>query len=274
MAADPNAPPGVDPSVPSPARIYDYMLGGRYNFRADREVADRAMAAVPELRDIVLANRGFHGRAARWMAGQGVAQFIDIGSGLPTVRNTHETVRRVVPRARVAYVDVDPMVAAYADELLTDPDRTRVIVADARDPDSVVSHPEMRDLIDFDQPFGFLITGVLHFVSGESDPWRIMSRYMSALAPGSYLALSHATDDKAPPRSVQAGREEYASASEQMHFRSKAEVARFFDGLDLVPPYTGARPGLAYLGEWGAEDPLLADSEGSRWGYCGVARRP
>jgi len=274
MAADPPVPPGVDPSVPSPARIYDYMLGGSHNFPADRQVADRAMATVPELRDIVLANRGFHGRAARWIAGRAVQQFIDIGSGLPTARNTHETVRRINPDARVAYVDVDPMVAAYAGELLTDPGRARVIVADARDPDGVLGDPQMRDLIDFAEPVGFLITGVLHFVSDASDPWRIMSRYMSALAAGSYLALSHATSDKAPPRSVQAGREEYANASQQMHFRSKAEVARFFDGLELVAPYTGARPGLAYLGEWGAEDPVLADTEGSRWGYCGVARRP
>ncbi len=274
MAAEPHVPPGVDPSVPSPARIYDYMLGGSYNFPADREVADRAMAAVPELRDIVLANRGFHGRAARWIAEQGVDQFIDIGSGLPTMRNTHETVRRVIPGARVAYVDIDPMVAACAGELLTDPARTRVIVVDAGDPDGVLGDPQMRDLIDFARPAGFLITGVLHFMSDERDPWRIMSRYISALAPGSYLALSHATSDKAPPRSVQAGRDEYANASQQMHFRSRAEVARFFDGLELVPPYHGAPPGLAYLGEWGAEDPLLADSEGSRWGYCGVARRP
>jgi hypothetical protein len=274
MAAEPNVPPGVDPSVPSPARIYDYILGGSYHFQADREVAERAMAAVPEVRDIILANRGFHGRAARWIAEQGVDQFIDVGSGLPTVRNTHETVRRVIPEARVAYVDIDPMVAAYAGELLTDPERTRVIIADARDPDVVLGHPEMTDLIDFTRPVGLLITAMLHFVTDERDPWRIMSRYVSALAPGSYLALSHATADKAPPRSVEAGRETYASASQQLHFRSQAEVARFFDGLDLVPPYPGAEPGLAYVGQWGAEDPLLADSDGSRWNYCGVARRP
>jgi hypothetical protein len=274
MAAEPRVPPGVDPSVPSPARIYDYILGGSYHFQADREVAERAMAAVPEVRDIILANRGFHGRAARWIAEQGVDQFIDIGSGLPTVRNTHETVRRVIPEARVAYVDIDPMVAAYAGELLTDPERTRVIIADARDPDVVLGHPEMTDLIDFTRPAGFLITAMMHFVTDERDPWRIMSRYVSVLAPGSYVALSHATADKAPPRSVEAGRETYASASQQLNFRSQAEVARFFDGLELTPPYPGAEPGLAYVGEWGAEDPLLADSDGSRWNYCGVARRP
>jgi trans-aconitate methyltransferase len=232
------------------------------------------MAAVPEVRDIMLANRGFHGRAARWMAEQGVDQFIDVGSGLPTARNTHETVRRVIPEARVVYVDIDPMVAAYAGELVTDPENARVIIADARDPDVVLGHPEMTGLIDFTRPVGFLITAVLHFVTDDRDPWLIMSRYMSALAPGSYLALSHATDDKAPPRSVEAGRETYATSSQQLNFRSQAEIARFFDGLELVPPYQDAEPRLAYLGEWGAEDPLLADSDGSRWAYCGVARRP
>ncbi len=114
MAADPFAPDGVDPSVPSPARIYDYMLGGTFNFQADRDAADRAMAQVPELRDIVLANRGFHGRSARWIAERGIGQFLDIGSGLPTAGNTHEVVRCVDPGAKVVYVDIDPMVAACA----------------------------------------------------------------------------------------------------------------------------------------------------------------
>lgn len=273
MTTEPQAPPGVDPSVPSPARIYDYMLGGTYNFAADREAADKAMAQVPELRDIVLANRGFHGRAVRWMAGSGISQFIDIGSGLPTVGNTHEIAREIIPDARVAYVDIDPMVAACAGELLSNPRYTRVIVADMRDPDRLLDHPDLRDLIDFTKPLGLLITGVLHFVADSADPWALMARYVSALAPGSYVALSHATHDKVPPRSVQAGRDEYARASEQMHFRSRDDVQKFFDGLQLVSPYDGAAPALAYLGQWQAEDLALADSDGSRWGYCGVGRR-
>jgi S-adenosyl methyltransferase len=275
MTSDPQVAAGVDPSVPSVARIYDYMLGGSYNLAADRAVADRAMAQVPELRDIILANRGFHGRAARWIAEQGVSQFLDLGSGLPTKGNTHDTVRAVVPDAKVVYVDVDPMVALYADQLLSGPGpgRTGVIVADVRDPDRLLGDPRLRDLLDFSRPIGLLITGVLHFVSDAEDPWGLLARYVGALAPGSYVALTHSTFDNVPPRSVQAGREEYASTSSQMHFRSRDQVERFFAGLELVPPYEGAGPGLAYMGEWHADDRELADSDGSRWGYGGVGRK-
>jgi hypothetical protein len=274
MTPGPLEEPEIDPSVPSPARIYDYMLGGTYNFPADRAAADKAMAEVPELRDIILANRGFHSRAARWIAENGVSQFLDIGSGLPTVGNTHEIVRAIIPDARVAYVDVDPMVARCATELLSSPWNTRVVVADIRDPDTLLSHPQVRDVLDLAQPVGVLVTGVLHFVADGSDPWGLMARYVSAIAPGSYVALSHSTYDNVPPRSVQAGRDEYARASAQMHFRSKPEVERLFDGLELVPPYPGAGPALAYMGEWQAEDVAGADSDGSRWGYCGVGRKP
>jgi S-adenosyl methyltransferase len=273
LTTDPRVPPGVDPSVPSPARIYDYILGGTYNFPADRAAADRAMAQVPEVRDIILAHRGFHGRAARWIAECGISQFLDIGPGLPTKGNTHDTVRAVVPHAHVVYVDIDPMVAAAADQLLTDPSRTTVITADARDPERLLADPRVLAMLDFSQPLGLLISGVLHFIADSDDPWGMMSRYVGALAPGSYVALTHATHDNMPPRSVQAGRETYASASEQMYFRSRPEVERFFDGLELTAPYEGAGPVLAYIGEWHAEDRELADSDGSRWAYCGVGRR-
>lgn len=274
MTTDPEVAPGVDPMVPSPARIYDYMLGGTYNFPADRAVADKALAQVPEVRDIIMAHRGFHGRAARWIAERGIVQYLDIGSGLPTKGNTHDTVRAIVPDARVVYVDIDPMVAACADQLLAGSPSTRVVIADARDPDGLLAQPPVLELIDFSQPLGLLISGVLHFISDADDPRGLMARYVSVLAPGSYVALTHATHDNMPPRSVQAGRETYANASAQMYFRSKPEVERFFDGLEVVPPYEGAGPVLAYIGEWHAEDRELADSDGSRWGYCGVARRP
>jgi hypothetical protein len=274
VTSDPQVPPGVDPSVPSVARIYDYMMGGTYNFPADRTVADRAMAQVPELRDIILANRGFHGRAARWIAQRGVSQFLDLGSGLPTSGNTHDTVRAVTGDAKIAYVDVDPMVAACADQLLSSAWNTRVIVADVRDPDGLLGDPRLTDLLDFGQPIGLLVTGVLHFVADADDPWALMTRYVSSLAPGSYVALTHSTYDNVPPRSVQAGEEEYARASEQMHFRSRPEVQRFFAGLELVPPWEGAAPELVFMGEWQADDRALADSDGSRWGYCGVGRKP
>jgi S-adenosyl methyltransferase len=279
--ADPGAddalliPPGVDPSVPSPARLYDYYLGGRINYPADREAAERIRADLPEISDVAWANRGFHQRAAKWLAEErGITQFIDIGSGLPTQGNTHEVVRAAAADARVVYVDNDPMVRAYAQGLLTDARFTTFVVADLRDPAAVLNDRQFRSLIDLAQPAGLLMTAVLHFVSDEADPWGLVSRYVAALAPGSYLALSHVTDDNVPPQAVQTGLAEYARATEHIYLRSRPQVERFFAGLDLVPPWPGEVPRLVFLGEWGAEDPEVADSDGSHWGYAGVARVP
>ena len=268
-------PPGVDTSVPSPARLYDYYLGGSNNFAADREAAERIRTRMPELSDAAWANRGFHQRAVRWLAAEhGIRQFIDIGSGLPTVGNTHDVVRLVNPRIRVLYVDSDPMVELHSQALLDDQTRVSVICADLRDPDGILGHQTLGSLIDLSRPTALLMTAVLHFVSPASQPYDLVSRYMDALAPGSYLALSHITDDLIPPSIVAAIHEVYANATEQMYFRSKPDVERFFDGLDLVPPRPGDRPAVVHAGEWGAEDVAAADSEGSRILWSGVARRP
>jgi len=197
------APPGVDPARPSTARIYDYLLGGEHNFAADRAAGEMLKSRAPELMDSAWANRGFHQRAAKWIALQGVRQFIDIGSGLPTVGNTHEVVRRVAPNARVVYIDNDPMVLAYGKALLGDDRNATVILADIRDPEAVLGNTELRGLIDFTEPVGLLITAVLHFVSDENEPAKLISRYMAALAEGSYLALSHLTADQKPVLAVQ-----------------------------------------------------------------------
>jgi hypothetical protein len=267
-------PPGVDPTRPSPARLYDYFLGGTNNLRVDRQAAERLKAAIPDMVDAIWANRGFHGRAAVWLADHGIQQFIDIGSGLPTQNNTHQAVHRVAPDARVVYVDHDPMVSAQAGPLLASDGTTAVVTADMRDPDAVLGDPELRRLLDLAQPVGVLMTAVLHFVADSEDPWGLVDRYMTAVAPGSYLALSHGTYDKMPPVQIQAGRETYAQATEQVYMRSKADVERFFDGLELVAPYDGADRVITYAGLWGAEDLEAADTEGSRAIYCGVARRP
>ena len=257
------------------ARIYDYLLSGENNFPADREAAEKITALVPELRDCAWANRGFHQRAARWIAQQGIRQFIDIGSGLPTVGNTHEVVHRVDPDCRVVYADNDPMVFAQASGLLAGQDGVRVILGDLRDPDRVLGHPEVRALIDFSQPAGLLMTAVVHFVADEHDPQALLARYLDAVAPGSYLALSHLTDDHKPPRAVHEFCRVFDHATEQMHFRSRPEVERLFTGLDLVPPHhADAKGRLCYAGDWGAEDLALSDSDGSHWLYCAVARRP
>ncbi len=265
------APPGVDPKTPSSARIYDYMLGGTNNFQADRDALGEALLSGSELQDIAWANRGFHQRSARWIAERGIRQFIDLGAGLPTVGNTHEVVRPVIDDARVAYVDIDPMVAAHSDALLAGDGGTKMITADLREPDAVLAAPRLRELIDFSEPVGLVMTAVLHFVADDSDPWGLVARYMGELAPGSYLALSHATADNMPPMAVQSASSVYSNA---FFMRTKTQVTRFFDGLELVAPYTGADPDVVYVGLWGCEDPELADSDGSRWSYSGVARRP
>ncbi len=254
--------------------MYDYMLGGTHNFQIDRDATEQFRAQMPDLADAAWANRGFHGRAARWMAiERGIRQFIDIGSGLPTQSNTHEVVRAVAPGAKVAYVDNDPMVGVLASELLTDDGATAVIVADLREPDAVLGDARVRALIDFGEPVGLLMTAVLQFVPDEDDPWGLVGRYLAALCPGSYLALSHITRDKLPPRLVETGVQVYQRASESAFPRTLAEIERFFAGLEVVPPYEGAGPVITNVGLWGSEDPASADTDGSRAFYCGVARR-
>ena len=270
---DPPVPPGVDPAKPSPARLYDYCLGGHNNFEADRKAAEALRRSLPALSDAAWANRGFHQRAAAWLAARaGLRQFIDIGPGLPTVGNTHQVVQRIDPAARVVYADIDPMVAAQSAALLAGVPNVTLITADLRDPDALLGHPAVRSMIDFTEPAGLLMTAVLPFVSDESDPWGLLARYVAALAPGSYLALSHTTSDGLPPLAVHAMVETFANATEQLTLRSRAEVERFFAGMEMVAPYRGATDGLTFVGQWGAVDPASADSDGSRVLYCGVAK--
>ena len=250
------------------------MLRGDNHFETDILAAERILSAVPEIRDCAWSNRGFHQRAAKWIAERGVRQFLDIGSGLPTVGNTHEVVQKVIPGARVVYVDNDPMVAEQGGALLAHDRSTRVICADLREPETILDNPEISELIDFSAPTGLLLTAVMMFVSDSSDPLGLVGRYVDALAPGSYLALSHLTDDYKPPVTTERFRSVFDGATERLYFRSRARISQFFDGLEMVPPYDGADPEICYTGIWGAEDPVAADSDGARWLYCGVARKP
>jgi S-adenosyl methyltransferase len=264
----------VDITRPSAARVWDYFLGGTHNFAVDRQVADEAIRFKPDLPDLARAVRVFLRHSVAHMATAGIDQFIDIGAGLPTQNNTHEVVHKVAPDARVVYVDHDPEVEAYSRPLLKDVPNARAVTADLRDPASVLDHQDTRALIDFSQPVGLLLVAVVHFVSDETDPWGLLARYRDALVPGSHLALSHITDDNQPERPVQAIRSVYENATENIHFRTKADVDRLFTGWDLVPPYKGADAAVTWIGYWGAEDPEAADSDGSRWSYAGVARKP
>jgi trans-aconitate methyltransferase len=274
MAIGPEVPAGVDTSVPTAARIYDYMLLGSNYFEADERACKRLLDAVPYARDVAAANRGFHQRSAKWIAQQGIRQFLDIGSGLPTVGNTHEIVQQVNPAAHVVYVDKDPMVERHSRQLIDRNGTVAVICADLREPDTILDSPELHKMIDFSQPVGLLLTAVLQFVSDADDPWALAARYVDELSPDSYLAVSHLTDDYKPPAAAEGFRSVFDNATDHMYFRSEAKVNRFFDGLEMVEPYDGGELGLAFAGVWGCEDAELADSEGSRWLYCGVARKP
>lgn len=273
MAETQQVPPGIDASKPSVARIYDNLLGGVNNFDADRAAADLMRSRAPELVDAAFANRGFHQRAAKWIAEQGVRQFIDLGSGLPTVGNTHEVVRKVHQDARVVYVDIDPMVRLHSQRLLAGDDGVAVIVADLKQPERVLNSDVVRALIDFSQPAAVMMTAVLHFVSDADDPVGIVGRYVSRLSAGSYLALSHTTGDQKPPQAVEAMNEAGRRSAGGNYLRSRDQVRQLFGSLEIVPPYEGASPDVTWVGLWGCEDPEAADSEGSRWLYCAVARK-
>lgn len=273
MAETAEVPPGVDASKPSVARIYDCLLGGVNNFAADQAAAELMKDRAPELVDAAFANRGFHQRAAKWIAEQGIRQFIDLGSGLPTVGNTHEVVRKVQPDARVVYVDNDPMVKVYGSRLLEGDDAAAVVLADLREPDAVLGSEAVRQLIDFGEPAAVMMTAVLHFVSDENDPAAVVARYVAALAPGSYLALSHTTGDQKPPQAVAAMNEAGRRSAGGNYVRTRDQVRQIIGPLELVPPYQGAPADVTWVGLWGCEDPAAADSDGSRWLYCAVARK-
>jgi hypothetical protein len=263
----------INTGVPNPARIYDYFLGGKDNFPADREVAEQVVAIAPVARDIVEDNRAFLRRAVRLLAGEaGIRQFIDLGSGLPTQGNVHEIAQAVAPDARVVYVDNDAMVVTHSRALLAG-DNTAAIEADLRDPDSVMRHPEVRELIDFDQPIALLLMAILHFVPDEEDPYGIVSRFRDALPARSYLALSHGTrdiparPDMSPEAMAEMGAKVerlYQLTTASLVTRTHAQVERFFDGFDLLDP------GLVEIQLWRPDE---ADALLPGGFYGGVGRK-
>jgi len=242
-------PPPVDTTSPSVARIYDYALGGKDNYPVDREVADRIWAVVPDGHDVARANRRFLLRAVEDMARAGVRQFIDLGTGIPTSPNVHETVWQVEPRARFVYVDNDPLVLAHNRALLHAEPRVVVLPHDLRDPAAVLDDPATRGLLDLDQPVGLLMIAVLHFVDLTAAP-HVVARYRHALAPGSRIAISAVTSDGVAPERVRGTLDAYAKVSATLVFRTRAEVEALFDGLDLAEPLADVyrSPHMAVLG--------------------------
>jgi hypothetical protein len=255
----------IDTSVPHPARRYDYWLGGKDNFAADRRSGDEIAERFPGIRTAVVENRRLLRRAVTHLAAEaGIRQFLDIGTGLPTANNTHEVAQLIAPESRVVYVDNDPLVLAHARALLTSSaeGRTAYLEADIRDPERILHSDELADTLDLSQPVALMLLAVLHFVEDHEDPYGVVNRLLAALPPGSRLVLSHATGDWLPPETVAM----FASGKHGAgRLRDRAEVGRFFDGLEL------AEPGVVPLAEWRATEEPPAPAEVSM--YAGVARK-
>jgi SAM-dependent methyltransferase len=238
----PGPSPGPESTqTPSPARVYNYLLDGKDHGPADRDFGTRLIQAAPDIVEAARQNYAFTRRAVRFMATHGVRQFIDLGTGLPTGQTVHQIAQRVNPGTRVVYVDNDPIVLTHARALLARDGSTAVINADIRTPGVILTHPDLTDLIDPDKPIGVLMFAVLHFVTDTDDPHRILSRFRDAMAPGSYLGLSHAV----PAPGIDEAAAMYTrEATEPATTRTPDEIARFFDGLTLT------RPGLVAVNKW------------------------
>jgi hypothetical protein len=259
-------PTGIDEEVPSAARVYDYLLGGGHNFMADRELAENLLRVLPA-RDMARLNRQYLNRAVRYLIQQGITQFLDLGSGIPTVGNVHEVAQKSNPAARVVYVDNESVAVAHSELMLRDNPNAAAIEADMREPESIFQHPQVRRLIDFSQPLGLLMVGVVQFVPDDDDPWAIAERYREALAPGSYFALSAFTWDNAP-EGMRAAIDVFKKSRDPIFPRTHGELLRMFGDFELV------EPGLVYTPLWRPDRPSdMADAQRSNL-YAGVAVKP
>jgi SAM-dependent methyltransferase len=247
--------------IPHPARVYDYWLGGKDNFAADREAAEWVLKVVPEMLDAARAGRQFLVRAVRFMSENGISQFLDLGTGIPTSPNVHEVAQEYQPGARVVYVDNDPVVFLHAEALMAKDGSTSVIRADLRDVESILE--QAAEVLDFSQPVGLMFVASLHHVLDEDDPAGVVARYLSALAPGSYLVLSHATDEFAPDR-MRKNSEEAAQRGAIFKPRGKPAIEGFFNDRPMV------EPGLVLVSYWRPDgDP--GPNADRAWSYGAVA---
>jgi hypothetical protein len=247
---------GIDLSQPSASRVYDYYLGGFHNFEADRELAQRAIADWPDLPLIMKANRAFLRRAVTYLVNSGVRQFLDIGSGIPTVGNVHEVAQALDPQARVVYVDLDPVAVAHSRAILADDPNSRVLMGDLRRPKEILADPAVAELLDLGQPVAVLMVAVLHFVGDADRPAEAIATFRDALPPGSHLVISHATHELHPSDLTAGHRELYRQTATPMTMRTRSGVAGLFDGFEVVDP------GLVLLEQW-RPDPnaILGDPE-------------
>ncbi|MFF0720975.1 SAM-dependent methyltransferase [Micromonospora sp. NPDC003816] len=260
------SPETIDVERPSVARMYDYYLGGSHNFAADRAAARAMMALVPEAPLMAQANRAFLRRAVQYLTAAGVRQFLDIGSGIPTVGNVHEIAQRHAPDSRVVYVDVDPVAVAHSREILADTERATVVQEDFRHPERILAHPDVNALIDFSEPVAVLVVAVLHFVPDDDRPADLLRTLRKALAPGSHLVLSQASDDGRDEAERAEAEEVYQRTDSPLWVRSRAELTAFFDGFELV------EPGVVWVPQWRPETPESAENAEQAVFLGGVGR--
>ncbi|WP_059005947.1 SAM-dependent methyltransferase [Streptomyces specialis] len=263
------APPGMDLSVPSVSRMYDYYLGGSHNFEADRVAARRAMDAFPGIPKIAQANRAFMRRAVRYAISEGVTQFLDIGSGIPTFGNVHEVAGAASDAARVVYVDNDPVAVAHGRAVLDGDDRAEILHGDFLDPLPIVKSDPVHRLLDLDRPVALMLVALLHFFGDGDEPREKVATLRDALPAGSLLILSHASMDHAPATREQGAELEriYRDGGATFAMRSGEEIARFFDGFPLVAP------GLVPMPDWRPESPSDQEDPNVYAGYAGVGRK-
>ena len=259
----------ADDAVPSVARMYDYYLGGAHNFAVDRRAAQRVIDIYPDLPRVIQANRAFLRRAVAFMADRGVEQFLDIGSGMPTVGNVHEVAQRAHAAARVVYVDNDPVAVAHSRNLLRDDPRTGVVLADARAAEMIFADQQVGRLLDLARPVGLLVVGLLHFFVDDEEAYRLVHGLYEKLPSGSYLAITHATTERLTDEMREQIEAVYRRTPCPMRFRTRDEIGRLLADFALV------EPGLTYLPEWhpeGPDEPFFAEPERSN-GYGAVGRK-
>lgn len=265
------APQGIDISVPSVSRMYDFYLGGSHNFEVDREAARKAMEFLPGLPKIMQANRAFMRRAVQYAVTEGISQFLDIGSGIPTFGNVHEVAQAADPAAKVAYVDHDPVAVAHSQAVLEGVDNAVIAAADLRRPQDILKNPAISGLLDLERPVALLLVAVLHFVEDADDPYRAVAELREALAPGSLLVLTHASYEGIPLTEAEAGGAVgvYRDIRNPLIMRSRTEVSRFFEGYEMVDP------GLVSMPDWRPDTPVTEGQEDpfAFSGFAGVGRK-
>lgn len=261
------APEDIDLDRPSAARVYDYFLGGAHNFAVDRQLGEQIAGMTPAIGDTMRANRAFLRRAVRFLVGEGVTQFLDVGSGIPTVGNVHEVAQQADPSSRVVYVDIDPIAVCHSRTIIADDPRTAAIQADARDPERILADPETRRLLDLDQPVAVLLLGVLHFIPDSDDPARIVARFRDAVGTGSFLAMVNVTYEDQPPEVIDAQKLAGRTGT-PIHLRSRTELLEQFEGVSLI------EPGLVHIPLWRPDSPLDVDAHPERFGaLAGIGRK-